>query len=122
MVAGLGAQVHYRCELKTSPPSGNLESLTYGLFASAEEARKRFGEGLDFEFSEGAELCSKSVRDRMREILSEGESTCFVDAGGEYLAIWWNGNGSRRLHELHFDPSTKPEEAVQDWERILSKG
>ena len=124
MVPGLGAQVQYRCELKPRPPSGNLQSstLTYGLFASADEARKRFDEGLLFEEEEkGAELCSKSVRDRMGEILSEGHSSCFVHER-EYGAIWWNGNGSRRLYEVQFDPSTKPEDAVQEWEGILSEG
>ena len=58
----------------------------------------------------------------MREILSEGDSLCFVAGEREYLAIWWNEDGSRWLGVVDFDASTKPENAVQEWERILSAG
>ena len=124
MITELGAQEQYKCKLETSPPPGNLESseISYGLFASADKARKQFDEGLRFEDEEGAESCSQSVLRRMREILSEGDSWCFVQGEREYLAIWWNENGSRVLGVVDFVPSTKPETAVQAWERILSKG
>ena len=35
--------------------------MTYGLFASADRARKDYNLDLDYEYEKGAELCSKSV-------------------------------------------------------------
>ena len=97
-MAGRGGR-QKQCEFETSTPPGNLEStVTYGLFASADRARKEYNLDLDYEYEKGAEQCSQSVlRYMQEEILSEGASSCFVAAKGEHLDIWWIENGSRRV-------------------------
>jgi hypothetical protein len=120
MVTDLGAEEQHECELKTSPPPEDLDlpSLAYGLFSSAAKARKRFDEGLQFEYKEGGRPCPQSASRRMREVLSQGDTACFVT--DEYIAMWWNEDRSPVFGVLDFGRSTRPESAVEAWERVVS--
>jgi hypothetical protein len=122
MVADLGAEEHHECKVTTSPPPDDLDSpsLVYGLFSSAAKARKQFDEGLQFEYENGAESCPQSSLRHMRDVLRQGDTACFVNGDDEYIALWWNQDRSRVVGVLDFGSSTRPENAVQAWERVIS--
>jgi hypothetical protein len=122
LVADLGAEAHYECELVTSPPADDLEggSLTYGRFATADLARRRFDEALEFEYSDGARPCDRATVRAVRARIGAGEAECLIT--DEWAGIWWTPDRSRVLGILDFAPSTNPEALAKAWERVLDAG
>jgi hypothetical protein len=123
MIKDHGALKHYECTLQTSPPPDGpvSPSLVYGLFSSAAKARKEFDEGSDSEANDaGSASCSRSSMRRLRKVLGEGDVSCYINRQEKYIAIWWNENQSRVIGILDADSSTKPENAVEAWARVVS--
>jgi Caspase domain len=110
-----GAQRHLECEVP-GPPSG-FEALSYGEFADAEQAHMQFDDGVRFHTEQGADQCPAAARQRMREVFTAGRTACFRD---KYLFLWWNGDRSPVWGSLTFAEETKTEDAVAEWEDVVT--
>ena len=119
-IKALGAEEHYRCQLKTSPPPDRLgeASLVYAVFSNADQARKSFERGLGFEYDGGAKPCRPSTERNMAAAYRQGLAECLV--AEQWVAIWWNDDRSAVLGIIDFALPTKPEDAAKAWSRVIS--
>jgi hypothetical protein len=120
MIEEIGADQQLECRLETSARDLKLPYLTYGVFASAAEARKQLTAALQREDEEGGTRCPESASSRMQDALGQGKIACFVDGHKDYIQMWWNEDRSPFFGSLHFAASTSPEVAVDAWERVFS--
>lgn len=120
MVRGWQATEQWTCQVEGA-------DLNYGVFSSAEEARRSLLDVYNYTLKpdarpeDRAEKCDKATQDQITDAKGEWKGTTRCTAGvtaGENagdLSIYWNDQGSPVVGLLNVGPAIKPHDAVNDW-------